>query len=90
VFATLGRYDEAVAAYEQVLALDTMYASAYTGMSEALLQFGRTQKAKQAREHTEQPSEQAHLKFVIYAIGIKAEIDYTRNSKERGHFLTHL
>ncbi len=48
VFATLGRHDEAVAAYEQALALDASCASAYTGMSKALLQLGRTQEAEQS------------------------------------------
>jgi tetratricopeptide (TPR) repeat protein len=50
VLTTLGRGDEAVTAYEHALALDASYASAYAGMSEALLQLGRMQEAGDTRE----------------------------------------
>ncbi len=54
VLATLERFDEAVHAYEQAVALDATYASAYTGLSEALSRLGRTQEAEQASARAKQ------------------------------------
>lgn len=54
ILAKLGRFEEAVQAYEQALAVDTTYASAYTGLFEALSHLGRTQEAEQAKAAAKQ------------------------------------
>jgi len=54
VLTILGRCDEAVAAYEQALALDASYTSAYVGMSKAFLQLGRMQEAEQSDKQAKQ------------------------------------
>ncbi|QBD81853.1 TIR domain-containing protein [Ktedonosporobacter rubrisoli] len=52
----LERYEEAVKAYKHALALDSSSASAYAGMSKALLGFGKTAEAKKAQERAKQLS----------------------------------
>ncbi len=48
------RFDEALAAYDQAIRLDSNYAFAWNNRGDALQQLGRTREAQQAYERARQ------------------------------------